>query len=140
MCHSKSRGDQIGIWRASKHAKAFETLAGDEAKAIGAKRGIADPQKAPECLRCHTTGFGQPADRFETSFDVKQGVQCEACHGAGADYKGNDTMKSREASVAAGLVVPDEKTCVTCHNPESPNYKPFDFKTYFEKIAHPKPN
>lgn len=139
MCHTKSKGDQIGIWKSSAHAKAFDTLAGDAAKAIGAKRGIADPQKADACLKCHTTGFGQAADRFEPSFDVKLGVQCEACHGAGADYKSKETMQSREASVAAGLILPDEKACVTCHNPESPSYKPFDFKTYFEKIAHPRP-
>ncbi|MBI3097285.1 MAG: cytochrome c family protein [Planctomycetes bacterium] len=137
MCHTKAKGDQGGIWKTSKHAKAFEALAGDEAKAIAARRGIADPQKAAECLKCHTTGAGLPAERFEPSFKPEQGVQCEACHGPGSDYKSTETMKSREDSVEAGLILPDEKTCVACHNPESPSYQPFEFKTYWEKIAHP---
>ena len=39
----------------------------------------------------------------------------------------------------AGMVVPNEKTCTTCHNEESPTFKGFDFATYNEKIAHPNP-
>jgi hypothetical protein len=48
-------------------------------------------------------------------------------------------MKDKKQAAAAGLVMPDEKTCAKCHNAESPNYKPFDFKVMAAKIAHPIP-
>jgi len=48
-------------------------------------------------------------------------------------------MKDLAAAKAAGLVIPDEKTCTTCHNSESPTFKSFDFKTMWPKIAHPNP-
>ena len=42
-------------------------------------------------------------------------------------------------SVAAGLIIPNKATCVTCHNEKSPTFKGFDYATYFAKIAHPNP-
>ena len=54
MCHNTpAKGAQFTKWTESKHSKAFQTLAGEEAKKIAAAKGIADPQKAAECLRCH---------------------------------------------------------------------------------------
>ena len=43
------------------------------------------------------------------------GVQCEACHGAGADFKKMSIMKDRDAAVANGLVIPTQATCDGCH-------------------------
>jgi len=38
-------------------------------------------------------------------------------------------MKDRDASVAAGLLIPDEATCMGCHNAESPTFSgEFDFE------------
>jgi cytochrome c peroxidase len=93
------------------------------------------------CLKCHTTGYGLANARFEKGFDVADGVQCEACHGPGSEYKSMKTMKDREASVAAGLVVfaddaAIEAKCKTCHNEESPTYKEFKFAEMYEKIKH----
>src|SRR5262245_49754466 len=52
-CHGNAEsGDQYGHWKAMKHAHAFATLASDEAKKLGAQKGIADPQKSDECVRC----------------------------------------------------------------------------------------
>ena len=64
---------------------------------------------------------------------------CESCHGAGSEYKSMKVMKDREASVAAGLVIPTEETCTGCHNDKSPTFKGFDFAEYSAKIAHPNP-
>ena len=66
-------------------------------------------------------------------------MQCEACHGPGGDYKAMNVMKDKALAVAAGMIVPDEKTCLKCHNAESPTFKSFDFKTAYAKIAHPRP-
>jgi hypothetical protein len=49
-------------------------------------------------------------------------------------------MKDREKSIEKGLIIPDGLLCRTCHNKESPSYKPFCFKRYFKEVAHPDPN
>jgi len=43
------------------------------------------------------------------------GVQCEACHGPGADYKKMSVMKDLEKAKANGLVVANQTTCDGCH-------------------------
>lgn len=140
MCHSKKdEGEQFKQWQETKHAKAFETLGTDQAKELAKKQGIDDPQTSPKCLKCHVTGHGEPADRFDKKFDPKQGVQCESCHGAGGDYWKKETMKDKQKSIANGLRIPDEKFCRTCHNPESPSYVEFKFDEFWKKVQHPKP-
>ena len=141
MCHkAEAKGNQLGQWEKSAHAHAFATLAGEKALAIAKEKGLTTPpQQNDACLKCHVTGHGQPAELFDAGFVAAQGVQCESCHGAGSDYKSITVMKNREASVAAGLVLPTEAVCVRCHNKESPTFKEFDFKTMFAKIAHPRP-
>ncbi len=143
-CHnSKKSGAQFKIWMGTKHAKAYETLATAEAKEIAKKKGIEDPQKSDQCLKCHVTGYGQPKEKFAASFKMEEGVGCEACHGPGSKYKSMKVMKDIYAGKVKGaeygLVMPDEKHCTTCHNEESPTYKKFDFKTFWAKIAHPVP-
>jgi hypothetical protein len=66
-------------------------------------------------------------------------VQCERCHGAGADYAKIPVMKDRAKSIANGLVIPDENTCRGCHNETAPGFKGFNFKEAVKKIAHPNP-
>jgi hypothetical protein len=44
------------------------------------------------------------------------GVQCEACHGAGSDFKGLSVMKDLAKAKAAGLVIPTQTTCDGCHD------------------------
>ena len=125
MCHMS----QYKVWEASKHAKAFDNLKPED-------------QKNPECLACHTTGAGKTAAE---GADLK-GVQCEACHGPGNDYKSMKIMNKkayaenkdaqRKMATDAGLVLPDENTCKTCHNDKSPTFKGFDFASAKEKIKH----
>jgi hypothetical protein len=144
-CHkSEAQGEQYPIWLESKHAKAYETLASDEAKAIAKEKGIDDAQKADECLSCHVTGHGAAAELLGTKYAVTNGVGCESCHGAGGDYYKKKTMvaiasgETERASV--GLVKPTEETCTKCHNDKSPNFKGFDFEKMVAKIAHPVPD
>lgn len=141
MCHkSESKGNQYGQWLSTKHSRAYETLAGTEAQETAKKSGVSvNPQEAPECLKCHVTGYGQDAGLFNAGFVKADGVQCEACHGAGSDYMALSVMKDRQKAIEAGLTLPTEELCVKCHNPESPNYQEFNFDEFYKKIAHPRP-
>lgn len=127
MCHNKPpQGEQYNKWAASPHAKAMQSLKGDDAK-------------NPKCLKCHSTAAGLTLSDTQT-ITVAEGVSCESCHGPGSAYKSPSVMKDKAKAMAAGMIVPDEKLCVKCHNKESPNFKGFDFKTYTAKIAHPNPS
>ena len=143
-CHkTAAQGEQFVKWQASEHAKAFATLATPEAKELGKKAGIEDPQKDPQCLSCHVTGHGAPAALHGPKYDPTEGVGCESCHGAGADYIKKATMEGITAgtidAASVGLVIPDAKTCQGCHNEKSPSFKGFDFEKMKAKIAHPMP-
>ena len=145
-CHKrKSTGNQLGKWKEAKHSKAYATLATPKAKEIAAAKGIADPQKDGKCLKCHITAHGVPAELIaappegKKGLVIEDGVGCESCHGAGSLYKGRKIMKDREASIAAGLAIPDEQTCKKCHNDESPTFEAFDYAKMKAKIIHPNP-
>jgi len=79
MCHkSAKKGNQFGKWSESAHAKAYATLATDEAKAVAKKAGVSgDPQKAAECLTCHVTGYSAPASAKAATYKMEEGVTCE---------------------------------------------------------------
>jgi hypothetical protein len=140
MCHKgEAKGKQFEIWEGSAHAGAYTALASEKAKEAGAKLGIDDPQKSDKCLKCHTTAFGVDAAMLGPKFVKEEGVQCEACHGPGSNYKSMSIMKDKSLAIKNGLILPDEKVCVTCHNDQSPTFKGFDYATYFAKIAHPIP-
>jgi hypothetical protein len=153
-CHGKEDiGNQYGVWLESKHAKAFETLGGEKAAKWAAEKGVDDPQTSEKCLACHVTAYGVPQERVSVRFDRTAGVQCEACHGAGKDYRKKKTMIDRELAESKGLVPRSqlEKVCLGCHKDESPAWKPdrytrpdgtkvgFDYDQASEAIAHPVP-
>jgi len=141
MCHkSESKGNQYGQWLSTAHAKAYETLAGSEAQETAKKAGVTgNPQETPACLKCHVTGYGEDSGLFGEGFVKADGVQCEACHGAGGDYYSIGVMKDKTKAIEAGLIMPTKELCVKCHNPESPNYKEFNFDEFYKKVAHPAP-
>lgn len=160
MCHKKAaKGDQYGLWKKTAHANALETLKSDTAVAIAKEKGISGPpSEAPECLTCHTVGYGSDtgykvlsADFIadpENSRAVKKNdsmaaVGCESCHGAGKDYKSKKTMVGiTDGSIdgaSKGLIMPNEAVCITCHNEKSPFYKEFNFEERVKEISHPYP-
>lgn len=144
MCHlAKAKGEAYTIWKASKHAQAFATLAGEESKAIAKKLGIDDPQKSPKCLKCHVTAYAAPATAKAATYKQEDGVGCETCHGAGSLYKDMKVMKALQAgkqdAKAVGYTKGDKTKCVSCHNSESPTFKAFKVDEMFKKIAHAVP-
>ena len=140
LCHKKEdTGEQYRIWQESKHSKAFEVLGTPEAKETAAKQGISDPQTSGKCLKCHSTAYWFSENKVTEVIPLEEGISCETCHGPGKDYMKKSVMEDKDAAIAAGLIIPDEKVCMQCHNEESPNYKPFDFKVMWEQIKHPVP-
>jgi hypothetical protein len=121
MCHKKD-----GItdsWAATVHAIAWDSLSAAD--------------KKNEALKpFYTTGTTAEGE-------VLTGIQCEACHGAGADYKKMSVMKDKAAAIAAGLVMPDAKVCANCHNEKAPGKlgataKDFSFEKAKVKGVHAK--
>jgi hypothetical protein len=140
MCHNtEKQGKQFDIWSKSKHAQAYKTLLTKEAE-IATKKGFKTKAvETPECLGCHT--ITADAKLLDKKFDVKDGVQCESCHGAGSEYKSMATMKDAKKAEKAGLMMfADEKAatalCVTCHNEKSPTAKKFDYAKMWPQIEH----
>ena len=150
-CHrAKSKGNQFGKWEESEHAKAFQTLASEQAKKAGKEKGIDDPQKSDQCLKCHVTAFGVEKSKVHRKFDPTLGVQCESCHGPGSEHAKARMVAAAEseddeppppsaAELAKEIAKGDGKTCLKCHNKESPTYKEFNFEERWKEIAHPRP-
>jgi hypothetical protein len=109
-CHAV----EYGIWEHTHHAHAWQTLA--------AKHFEVDP----ECMRCHTTGYGLPGG-FESraSSAARMSVGCESCHGPSAshvvDPKRRTSFKARDQ-------------CTQCHDHE--NSPKFEFESYWSRIKH----
>jgi RecJ-like exonuclease len=91
MCHKL----QYDSWSQTKHAKATESAKASKEWKFEAA-----------CLTCHATNKDE----------AMAGVQCEACHGAGSDYKTLSVMKDVAKAKAAGLVIPTQATCDGCHD------------------------
>jgi hypothetical protein len=90
MCHKV----EYSSWETTTHAKATE-----------AAKASTERTFTPECLKCHATNASEDFP----------GVQCEACHGPGGDYKKMSIMKDLEAAKANGLIIPTQATCDGCH-------------------------
>jgi hypothetical protein len=130
-CHQGKAGALIyETWGTTEHAKAFEHL--DEAN-----------RKNEECLMCHTTGYGQSIAAGAT-VDKLHGVQCEACHGPGSEYKKFSIMKDPEVARQKGLTEPSKQVCLRCHVTDLPSpcradaeaAPKFDFESAHKKVAH----
>ena len=123
----------VAVWKQDAHAtKANAALSNDWGKKAAAKANVSDPTaEGSMCLKCHATGAGQ-----EGAPDVSEGVSCEACHGAAADYvkksvhgEINDDPAKMKVAVAAGMLdvrnmAVRAANCKGCHITERPCLKP----------------
>lgn len=118
MCHKKDGIHES--WLATKHAAAWDNLKPEQ-------------QKDEKCAGCHSTGKLSDGT-------ILEGVQCEACHGAGSAYKKKSIMEDRELAIANGLLIPNEKTCLGCHNENVPeefrSKEKFDYEKMKAKGVH----
>lgn len=107
--------DEWKSWKETKHAHAYHTLE------------VAGHETDPECLTCHTVGFGVSSGFISVEKTPNHvDVGCENCHGAGSIHAEHPKQKDY------GQV---KKTlCTTCHTSE--NSPKFDIEVYFPKIEH----
>ena len=139
-CHrGAEHGHQDVKWLQSRHAHAYWRLAADWALFLARLRphnaDVADPRTDERCLLCHIAGAQNPDSLYADTFRREEGVSCEACHGPGSEYADPEVMADRARFLAAGGILPDERTCRSCHRAGDS----FDFKAMWSKIAHPNP-
>ncbi|RKU27443.1 hypothetical protein C6497_11900 [Candidatus Poribacteria bacterium] len=102
-------------WKETKHAHAYHTLE------------VAGHETDPECLTCHTVGFGASSGFISVEKTPHHiDVGCENCHGPGSNHAEHPEQK--------GYGKIKETLCVTCHTLE--NSPKFDIKVYFPQIVH----
>jgi hypothetical protein len=100
-------------WAKTKHATALSRLSSGE--------------QEQACVGCHVTGTKTRV--MDGGKVLNRGVQCEACHGAGAAHAADPTVKT-------GLVkVPAESLCEECHSSKSPKFKGF-FYSGMAPLSH----
>lgn len=110
-CHS----DAHTTWTNSAHSHAFATL-----KKVKSEYD-------PDCLRCHTVGYGLSSGFIDELKTPKlANVQCESCHGRGKDHVSTQSKTSLKPVTPA--------TCVKCHDQE--NSENFIYAKFWPKIAH----
>jgi hypothetical protein len=149
ICHMK----EYKSWAETKMAQSFDVLKPgvrtEEKKGAGL-----DPNKDyttdPECLICHTTGYGKTGGFVDAATTPDHvGVGCEMCHGAGGTYvqKPYMTLQNKEYKkeelVAVGMVaaIGAENCTSVCHNTKSPFVGDdfvFDFESQRHKGTHEK--
>ncbi len=101
-------------WKSTRHAHAFDVLTAQ------------NRQFDRDCTPCHTTGFFKTGGFVNASATPQlSSVQCEACHGNGAQHAKDPTVKTDMVAKTA---------CRTCHTSEqTPD---FDFATFWARIDH----
>lgn len=132
-CHTRA----ARVWKKSGHAKAWHVLEERD------KTDKLPMTRQPDCVRCHTVGFGEVSGYTSPSKTPQLlAVGCEVCHGPSSKHV--DAMKALpdkpgkkvvEAALAeAPLVEANAQTCARCHDAEqSPG---FQFKDRWKRIKH----
>jgi nitrate/TMAO reductase-like tetraheme cytochrome c subunit len=117
-CHPKA----TQTWAQSGHARAFAALVAFKADAD------------PNCIGCHTVGFGSPSGyRREFAETKLVDVGCESCHGPGsqhvAERRAGGEITAHFRPIGAG-------DCQKCHHGEFS--RPFAWDQFWPHIAHGK--
>jgi hypothetical protein len=107
-------------WHASGHGHAFATLVKRQADAD------------PNCLGCHTVGFGSPSGyRRDFGADRLVNVGCESCHGPGSVHVAQRQQGATDGGTFRTLGSGD---CQKCHHGEFS--RPFEFDKFWPHVRH----
>jgi Cytochrome c554 and c-prime len=117
-CHKSA----AKAWHDSGHADAMATLI--------SKNADADPN----CIRCHTVGFGSPSGYRREFGDTKLvNVGCESCHGPGSLHV---QQRQKNLPVTFKFRPLGAGDCQKCHYGEFS--RPFDWNRFWPEIQHGK--
>jgi hypothetical protein len=103
--------EQFTVWKQTKHSKAFDILP-------------AKYKADASCLKCHSTGFGEPTGFKDATTTSLAGTSCEACHGPGSkhaevtkQFAKKKKLAEDEEKIARESIhkIPTTNACVTCH-------------------------
>ena len=111
---SKCHQAEFAVWQHMDHSHAWQTLV---------SKGF---EVDPECMQCHTTGFGLPGgfkSRGRTPERVEVG--CESCHGPSAAHVADPTRRTPFRAA---------DQCTQCHDRE--NSPKFEYASYWSRIQH----
>jgi 2',3'-cyclic-nucleotide 2'-phosphodiesterase (5'-nucleotidase family) len=110
-CHQA----EFDVWQKTRHAHAFA--------ALETKQRTFDAA----CVGCHSLGFRQQGFVNIKATPQFADVQCESCHGPGAEH-------ARLPKRGGYPTPPAPQSCVTCHDRE--NSPDFVFAKYWPVVAH----
>jgi hypothetical protein len=106
--------------RQDKHAKAYQVLLNARSKRIAKNLGLKDAHTAKMCLDCHADNV--PKNRRHRTFQISDGVTCEACHGGAGRWIGTHLTANAKHSenLKNGLYpttdpVARAELCLSCH-------------------------
>lgn len=106
--------------RRDKHSKAYKVLLNERSKRIAKNLGLKAAHTAKMCLDCHADNVS--ANRRHRTFQISDGVTCEACHGGAGRWIGSHiTANARHAdNIKNGLfpttnAVARADLCLSCH-------------------------
>ena len=128
-CHGSTQGfsgskishDEYLIWqRRDRHSRAYLTLLSPASQAIAAALGTGPAHEDPQCLACHASA-GLAAEQGPR-FQIRDGVDCETCHGPASDWIHTHTegLKQESQRLEHGLhptwaPAARAQLCVSCH-------------------------
>lgn len=103
-CHNGDVDRAYSLWRGPNdtgaHFRAYKTLYEERSVRMaqilaGYDGQSADPRQRADCLACHSFGHDIPSRlRDSGSFDIQEGVTCEACHGRAELWRGPHQEKT----------------------------------------------
>ena len=134
------------VWHKTKHSDAYQTLVD--------KKLPSNRQYDPECIVCHTVGFG-----YQTGFTTAdktpklENVGCESCHGPGSRHSNNPADAEQLALINPWKAPPGESAvqkarrlrriddfCQKCHDTENDvTWTENGFERKWPKIVHDTP-
>ncbi|MGJ8634538.1 MAG: multiheme c-type cytochrome [Luteolibacter sp.] len=115
-CHQEAHD----TWQGTGHAHAFQTLVDAGADAD------------PNCIACHTVGFGKESGYRRTMGTEKlTDVSCESCHGPASQHI-DKYLHGKPVTFKFRPLGPGD--CKSCHYGEFS--RPFDWDTFYPPIEH----